>query len=113
MATVTPVTVATKPFDGQQPGTSGLRKATKVFMQPHYTENFVQATLSAMVSRLANSTLVVGGDGRFYGKEATLKIIQMCAANKVGAVSISCNIMHDNVNEFHTGSCLYILHICR
>jgi len=77
------LTVATKPFDGQQPGTSGLRKATKVFMQPHYTENFVQATLLALGDQLKGSTLVVGGDGRFYGKEATLKIIQMCAANGV------------------------------
>lgn len=77
------LTVATKPFDGQQPGTSGLRKATKVFMQPHYTENFVQSTLLALGDQLKGSTLVVGGDGRFYGKEATLKIIQMCAANGV------------------------------
>lgn len=80
------LTVATKPFDGQQPGTSGLRKATKVFMQPHYTENFVQATLLALGDQLKGSTLVVGGDGRFYGKEATLKIIQMCAANGVSKV---------------------------
>ena len=75
--------VATKPFDGQQPGTSGLRKATKVFMQPHYTENFVQCTLDAMGDKLRGSTLVVGGDGRYFGTEATEKIIQMCAANGV------------------------------
>jgi len=78
---LTAVNVSTKVFDGMQPGTSGLRKSTKVFMQPNYTENFVQCTLTAMGDKLAKSTLVVGGDGRYYGKEATQKIIQMCAAN--------------------------------
>lgn len=80
------VKVSTVVFDGQKPGTSGLRKATKVFMQENYTENFVQCTLSAMGDKLVGSTLVVGGDGRYYGPEATKKIIQMCAANKVGNV---------------------------
>jgi len=84
---LTAVTVSTKVFDGMQPGTSGLRKSTKVFMQPNYTENFVQCTLSAMGDKLAKSTLAVGGDGRYYGKEATQKIIQMCAANGASIVS--------------------------
>ncbi len=80
---ITSVTVASKPFDGQKPGTSGLRKATKVFMQEHYTENFVQCILSAMGDKLAGSTLAIGGDGRYYGKEAVETIIKMCAANGV------------------------------
>jgi len=77
------VRVATAPFQGQKPGTSGLRKATKVFVGEHYTENFVQCTLSAMGDKLKGSTLVVGGDGRYYGQEAVVKIIQMSAANGV------------------------------
>lgn len=81
--------VPTKPFNGQQPGTSGLRKATKVFMQPHYTENFVQCTLDAMGDKLHGSVLAIGGDGRFYGKEATQRIIQMCAANGVSKVLVA------------------------
>ena len=85
---LTAVTVSTKVFDGMQPGTSGLRKSTKVFMQPNYTENFVQCTLSAMGDKLAKSTLAVGGDGRYYGKEATQKIIQMCAANGASIVAM-------------------------
>ena len=82
------VKVSTKAFDGQKPGTSGLRKATKVFLQEHYTENFVQSILSAMGEKLKGCSLVVGGDGRYYGKEATEKIIKMCAANGVSKCAI-------------------------
>jgi len=83
---VKPVSVVTKPFDGQKPGTSGLRKATQIFMQENYTENFVQCILSAMDKKLVGSTLVLGGDGRYFGIEASVKIIQMCAANRVKKV---------------------------
>ena len=75
--------VATKPFEGQKPGTSGLRKHVPVFQQANYTENFVQCTLSAMGEGLKGSTIVVGGDGRFYMKEAVSIIIKMAAANGV------------------------------
>ncbi|KAJ9060514.1 Phosphoglucomutase-2 [Entomophthora muscae] len=76
--------VETQVYEGQKPGTSGLRKRVKIFKQPHYTENFIQATLDAMPSPGANgSTLVVGGDGRYYGKEACQKIIRLAAGNKV------------------------------
>lgn len=82
--TLSSKTVTTKPFDGQKPGTSGLRKGVKVYQQEHYTENFVQCTLTAALGdKLVGSTLAVGGDGRYFGKEATLKIIQICAANGV------------------------------
>lgn len=72
--------VATKPIDGQKPGTSGLRKATKVFMEKNYVENFVAATLDAMGDTVKGCTLAVGGDGRYFVKEVATKIIQMCAA---------------------------------
>ena len=77
------VKVPTNPMSGQKPGTSGLRKPTKVFMEQHYTENFVQSTLLALDKKLEVSTLLIGGDGRYYSTEACQKIIQMCAANKV------------------------------
>lgn len=85
-------TVSCKAFEGQKPGTSGLRKAVKVFQEAHYTENFVQSTLSAALGdKLKGCTLVVGGDGRFYGDHVTGLIIQMSAANGVGKLIIGQN----------------------
>ncbi|TPX33769.1 phosphoglucosamine mutase [Synchytrium microbalum] len=75
--------VKTTPFEGQKPGTSGLRKRVKVFQQPHYTENFIQAILDAIPGGAEGSTLVVGGDGRYFGQEAVQIIIKLSAANKV------------------------------
>ncbi|QRV92997.1 phosphoglucomutase/phosphomannomutase, alpha/beta/alpha domain protein [Ceratobasidium sp. AG-Ba] len=76
--------VATKPFEGQKPGTSGLRKRVKVFEQEHYTENFVQAILDAMPAPgAAGSTLVVGGDGRYHSKPTVQSILKIAAANGV------------------------------
>jgi phosphoglucomutase len=71
---------ATTPFDGQKPGTSGLRKKTRVFMQPRYLENFVQATFDA-IGGIAGQTLVLGGDGRYFGDAAARTILKMAAAN--------------------------------
>ncbi|HEX6184072.1 MAG TPA: alpha-D-glucose phosphate-specific phosphoglucomutase [Pyrinomonadaceae bacterium] len=78
-------TVRTGPFEGQRPGTSGLRKKTRVFMQPNYLENFVQAVFDAVRADAGGDfgaeTLVVGGDGRYYNREAVQIIIHMAAAN--------------------------------
>ncbi|XP_045125941.1 phosphoglucomutase-like [Portunus trituberculatus] len=89
--TLTCFTKATTPFEGQKPGTSGLRKAVKVFEKEHYTENFVQCILSAMSGSLTGSTLVVGGDGRYFGKKAVDIIIKMCAANGVRKLLVGQN----------------------
>ncbi|CBQ67896.1 probable PGM2-phosphoglucomutase [Sporisorium reilianum SRZ2] len=85
------VTVATKPFDGQKPGTSGLRKRVKVFAQQHYTENFVQAILAAIPTGAANATLVVGGDGRYFSKPAIQAIIRLAAGNGLSKLIIGQN----------------------
>jgi phosphoglucomutase len=78
-------TVRTSPFEGQRPGTSGLRKKTRVFMQPNYLENFVQSVFDAVRADAGGDfgaeTLVVGGDGRYYNREAVQIIIRMAAAN--------------------------------
>lgn len=85
--------VPTKPFDGQRPGTSGLRKKTRVFMEPGYVENFVQAVFNALRSldpstSFERETLVVGGDGRYFNREAIQTIIRMAAANGMGRVLV-------------------------
>lgn len=80
-------TVSTEPFEGQQPGTSGLRKKVKVFQQPHYLANFVQAVFNS-IGDFAGQTLVVGGDGRFFNREAIQIILKMAAANGFGRVLV-------------------------
>lgn len=79
--------VATTPFTDQRPGTSGLRKRTPVFLQPHYLENFVQALLDEAAIP-SGAPLVVGGDGRFLNREAIGTIIRMAAANGVTHVIV-------------------------
>lgn len=82
----------TSPYDGQKPGTSGLRKKVKVFTQENYLENFVQATFNALsVEKIKGSTIVVSGDGRYYSKEAIQIIVKMAAANGVRGIWIGQN----------------------
>jgi phosphoglucomutase len=79
-AAMTVRTVATTPFEGQRPGTSGLRKKVQVFQKPHYLENFVQAVFDSLEG-FRGQTLVVGGDGRYHNREAVQTILKMAAAN--------------------------------
>ena len=79
--------VPTTPFSDQKPGTSGLRKRTVVFQQPHYLENFVQALLE-VAALPAGGTLIVGGDGRFLNYEAIGTIIRMAAGNGITRIMV-------------------------
>jgi phosphoglucomutase len=79
--------IKTKPFDGQKPGTSGLRKKVKVFEQPHYLENFVQSIFDSLEG-FRGQTLVLGGDGRYYNDKAIQVILRMAAANGFGRVLV-------------------------
>ena len=58
-------TIQTTSIEGQLPGTSGLRKKTRVFMETPYLENFIQATFDAIGGGVGK-TFVVGGDGRYW-----------------------------------------------
>ncbi|MEO0420909.1 MAG: alpha-D-glucose phosphate-specific phosphoglucomutase [Pseudomonadota bacterium] len=80
------ITVTTTPFDDQRPGTAGLRRRVEVFRQPHYLENFVQATLDACFSK--GCTLVIGGDGRYFNDRAIQSIIRLGAAHGVARMII-------------------------
>lgn len=72
--------VQTAPIEGQKPGTSGLRKKTRVFMQPHYLENFVQSAFNAL-GGADGKTYVIGGDGRYFNDQAIQTILKMAEAN--------------------------------
>ena len=82
--------VSTTPIEGQQPGTSGLRKKTAVFMQPGYLENFVQSVFDT-VGGLDGKTLTVGGDGRYFNQRAIQTILGMAAANGAARVLVGRN----------------------
>lgn len=79
--------IKTEPFSDQKPGTSGLRKKVRVFQQKGYLQNFVQAVFDVL-GDVTGKTLVLGGDGRFYNREALQIIIKMAAANGVGELII-------------------------
>ena len=80
-------TIASTPFDGQKPGTSGLRKKVRVFQQPGYAENFIQSVFD-VAERPAGSTLVIGGDGRFHNRAVIARACQMAAANGYARVLV-------------------------
>lgn len=73
-------TVKTRPFEGQRPGTSGLRKKVRVFQQPNYVENFLQSIFD-VAPPAPGATLVIGGDGRFHNRTVIQQAVRIAAAN--------------------------------
>ncbi|MFL6710123.1 MAG: alpha-D-glucose phosphate-specific phosphoglucomutase [Massilia sp.] len=80
-------TVATRPFAGQRPGTSGLRKKVSEFLQPGYLENFVEAIFNTL-GDCHGKTLVLGGDGRYFNRTAIDVILRMAAAHGFAKVLV-------------------------
>uniref|UniRef100_A0A4W5JZT2 Phosphoglucomutase 1 n=1 Tax=Hucho hucho TaxID=62062 RepID=A0A4W5JZT2_9TELE len=78
------------PYPDQRPGTSGLRKKVFVFQSKrNYLQNFVQSIYSSIdLLDRQGSTMVVGGDGRYFNQTAIEVIVQMAAANGVGRLVI-------------------------
>ncbi|XP_061695236.1 phosphoglucomutase-1-like [Syngnathoides biaculeatus] len=84
------LTVATSPYCDQRPGPDGLRRKVRVFQsRRNYLHNFIQSIFSSVDLRdRQGSTVVVGGDGRFFNQTAIEVIVQMAAANGVGRVVV-------------------------
>jgi len=73
-------TIQTQAYTDQKPGTSGLRKKVKAFQQAHYLANFVQSIFSSL-EKSDNKTLVIGGDGRYFNRDAIQIILKIAVAN--------------------------------
>jgi len=82
--------IATRPIAGMKPGTSGLRKRVAEFATGLYLANFVQSVFNAVrpAEGFAGHTLVVGGDGRYYNREAIQTVLRIAAANGFGRVLV-------------------------
>lgn len=81
--------IPTTAYEGQKPGTSGLRKKVTVVKQPNYLENFVQSIFDALPSEdRIGCTLLVSGDGRYYNRQAIQTICELAAANGYSRVWI-------------------------
>ena len=102
-------TVATIPIAGMKPGTSGLRKKVVEFASGHYLPNFVQAVFDAVKPEagFAGQTLVVGGDGRYYNREAIQTVIRMAAANGFARVLVG----QDGILSTPAASCVIRQHV--
>ncbi|PYG27597.1 alpha-D-glucose phosphate-specific phosphoglucomutase [Pelagimonas varians] len=84
------ITVKTAPIANQKPGTSGLRKKTRVFQEPGYLENFIQAIWTG-IGGTKGKTFVLGGDGRFFNTEAIQIVLRMAAASGAARVIVGQN----------------------
>jgi len=84
--------VECKPYDDQVMGTSGLRKKVTVVQQPHYIPAFVSAIFDTLKD-ITSAALIVGGDGRYYNKEAINVVLGEAAARHVPKVIMPCGGM--------------------
>ncbi len=76
------------PFTDQKPGTSGLRKSSQRFEQPHYLESFIEASFRTLPG-MKGGTLVLGGDGRYGNLRAIDVILRMGAAHGLQKIIVT------------------------
>ena len=76
-------------YTDQMPGTSGLRKKVKVFQQENYLQSYIQSVFNSI--DIKNKSIIIGGDGRYYNKEAIQIIISMAIANGVSNIMVAQN----------------------
>jgi hypothetical protein len=107
--------VPTKPIQGQKTGTSGLRKKTKEFMSENYLANWVQSLFNALGDEKNGKVLGLGGDGRYFGKEAAQIIIKLAAGNGFSKVVVGQNALMATpamsaliIQKKLYGECLYL-----
>ena len=84
-------TISTTPYNDQKMGTAGLRKKSRVAMQPNYVENFMQSIFNT-IGKLDDKTFLVGGDGRFYNDVAIQKIIKIAVHGKECCIGVKINV---------------------
>ncbi|RCL03336.1 MAG: phosphoglucomutase [Candidatus Tokpelaia sp. JSC161] len=80
-------TVKTQPFFDQNPGTSGLRKKTKIFEKKNYAENFIQSIFDC-AGPIRGKVLILGGDGRYLNKKIIQKVLKLAAGNGFSKVIV-------------------------
>ncbi|HNJ36145.1 MAG TPA: hypothetical protein PK881_18005, partial [Leptospiraceae bacterium] len=97
--------IDTKPFADQKPGTSGLRKKVPVFKQEHYLQNFVQSIFDS-IGAPPGSALTVGGDGRYFNRQAIQIILKMAAANRFSRILVG----KDGILSTPAASCVIRKH---
>ncbi|KAK2994276.1 hypothetical protein RJ640_022929 [Escallonia rubra] len=99
--------VPTKPIEGQKTGTSGLRKKVKVFMDENYLANWIQALFSSLPPEdFVDGLLVLGGDGRYFNKEAAQIIIKIAAGNGVAKILIG-RYPYDKEGRYYFNTCCF------
>ena len=76
------------PFTDQKPGTSGLRKSSQQFEQPHYLESFIEASFRTLPG-MKGGILVLGGDGRYGNLRAIDVILRMGAAHGLQKIIVT------------------------
>lgn len=57
-------------------------------MKPNYLANWVQSLFNSLGGEIQGKTLCLGGDGRYFGKEAAQIIIKLAAGNGFGRVVV-------------------------